>query len=216
MVGIAANTNGEALSRALARELHPELGSLSLINQAKSWFHNGTRDFISTNHATDRNLDANGCDTLFLYYLHDGLGKDWKTIVATGGSTLAETYSKLTGKDSSTAFPNFKKALNPFIVQFGQLKWLILPKIGESWASQARKLEEDIRGGSVGGGIGILALVAGGYYLWQRRHQQRAHTDATSQQQIDMRPTHQNDRFQMDGESFRQATQVLHQTHDTG
>ena len=60
----------------------------------------------------------------------DILEKDLKTIVAAGGSTLAETYSKLTLDHADNTLPNFKKALRPFVSR-GQL-----PKVGKPWDSQ--------------------------------------------------------------------------------
>jgi len=123
------HTNGEALSRALAIDLHPELGPV-LAPTEVNWFNNGAIDFISTNNENDRNNDANGAGTLFLYFLHDGLGNNWDAIVQAGGATLAETYSRLTTNDPSTAFPAFLEALDQFI----ENQELFLPINGNPWA----------------------------------------------------------------------------------
>lgn len=124
-------TNGEALSRALAVALHPELGPVLPATEI-GWWDNGAVDYISANIADDRNSDANGCGLLFLYYLHDGLGHGWDAISRAGGTALGDTYGKLTHNDPSTAFDAFKKALQPFVNASGKLT---LPANGNPWAS---------------------------------------------------------------------------------
>ena len=103
-------TNGEGLSRVLAGECNANLGSL-FVQTEQSWWKNGHADYVSDNSADDTNMDANGCATLFLYYLHDQLGFDWSTIVTTGGDTLAQTYGLLTNQDPATGFADFLSRL---------------------------------------------------------------------------------------------------------
>lgn len=128
--------NGESLSRALATELHPPLERLGMTDNAVEWFSKGAYDYVSTNLESDLDHEANGCGTLFLEYLHDGLGYDWKSIIANGADTLAETYSKLTGSDPTAAFPRFIEALQPFI-HGNQLN---PPERGKSWDVQAQEI----------------------------------------------------------------------------
>ncbi len=99
-------TNGEGLSRVLAGERNPNLGSL-FVQTEQSWWADGRQDFVTDNSADDTNQDANGCATLFLYYLHSQLGYDWTTIVTTGGISLADTYQRLTGQDPAAGFNDF-------------------------------------------------------------------------------------------------------------
>src|SRR4051794_13674019 len=54
-------SNGEALSRALALELHPELKPF-LADSVIGWLEQGGAcDCISTNDANDQNIYSNGC-----------------------------------------------------------------------------------------------------------------------------------------------------------
>lgn len=99
-------TNGEALSRALAVERNSALASL-IAETAQGWWANGHADYINNNSADDTNQDANGCGTLFLYYLHNQLGFSWEKIVAAGGGTLGECYAKLTGKSAAEGTRDF-------------------------------------------------------------------------------------------------------------
>jgi hypothetical protein len=99
-------TNGEGLSRVLAGERNANLGSL-FVQTEQAWWADGHADFVSDNSADDRNADANGCATLFLYYLHTQLGYDWRTLVTTGGASLAQTYQRVTGQDPAAGFSDF-------------------------------------------------------------------------------------------------------------
>jgi len=99
-------TNGEGLSRVLAGERNAHLGSL-FVQTEQAWWSDGHADYVSDDSADDANQDANGCATLFLYYLHTQLGYDWRAIVTTGGGALAETYQKLTGQDPASGFTDF-------------------------------------------------------------------------------------------------------------
>jgi hypothetical protein len=105
------HTNGEGLSRVLAGERNNNLGSL-FVQTEQSWWADGHQDFTSDNSADDTNQDANGCATLFLYYLHSQLGYDWTTIVTAGGASLADTYQRLTGQNPAAGFNDFIRQLS--------------------------------------------------------------------------------------------------------
>lgn len=100
------HANGEALSRALAAERNPDLVA-DLLQTEQAWWANGHGDYITTNDATDRDENSNGCGTLFLNYLHSQLGLSWREIATTGGSSLGACYQKLTGKDPASGFADF-------------------------------------------------------------------------------------------------------------
>ncbi len=99
-------TNGEALSRVLATERNGNLAQLQ-VQTGQAWWSNGAKDYVTTNNATDQDENSNGCGPLFLYYLHSQLGYDWRTITTTGGSSLGETYQKLTGASPAQGFQDF-------------------------------------------------------------------------------------------------------------
>ncbi len=84
--------NGEALSVALALDLHPILDG----TYTSAWWNAGRPDYVTVNVPTDGNQISNRCGTVFLFFLHSYLGYNWADITEAGGSTLAETYTKLT------------------------------------------------------------------------------------------------------------------------
>lgn len=85
--------NGEALSVALALDRYPVLGG----DYTRAWWNNGRPDFVSVNVQTDQNQLSNRCGAVFLFFLHSYLEFDWAAITDAGGSTLADTYTTLTG-----------------------------------------------------------------------------------------------------------------------
>lgn len=99
-------TNGEGLSRVLAGERNPNLGSL-FVQTAQAWWADGHADYVNSNDADDRDQDSNGCATLFLFYLHSQLGFDWRQIVTTGGGSLGQTFQILTGQSPTDGFNDF-------------------------------------------------------------------------------------------------------------
>jgi hypothetical protein len=104
-------TNGEALSRVLATERNGNIAQLQ-VQTGQAWWANGAQDYVTTNNASDQDENSNGCGPLFLYYLHSQLGYDWRTITTTGGSTLGETYQKLTGNSPAQGFQDFISRLS--------------------------------------------------------------------------------------------------------
>jgi hypothetical protein len=113
------HANGEGLSRALAGDRNPALVA-DLLQTEQAWWANGHHDYIATNAADDRDENSNGCNTLFLYYLHTQLGYSWRQICTTGGSSLGDTYQKLSGRDAGTGFNDFVTLLGA-LDQGGQL-----------------------------------------------------------------------------------------------
>ncbi len=103
-------TNGEALSRVLAADRSPALAQLQT-PVGQQWWADGNADYVTNNNATDQDNDSNGCGPLFLYYLHSQLHFDWRTIVTAGGSSLGDTYQKLTGNSPQQGFQDFLSRL---------------------------------------------------------------------------------------------------------
>jgi hypothetical protein len=106
------SSNGEGLSRVLATEIYPnELTPVGLNvtwataarwldnipNNPKDSPHPPRPDFITTNPATDQPGQEVGCASLFINWLRFQLGFDLGQIVGAGGTTLAQTFTTLTG-----------------------------------------------------------------------------------------------------------------------
>jgi hypothetical protein len=106
------HTNGQALSVALACEQSATLATAYLAPSVQGWWKKGHADYVTQNTATDQDWDANGCGTLFMYYLHSQLGYEWPRITAAGGATLGECYQHLTGKSPAQGFTDFIQLLN--------------------------------------------------------------------------------------------------------
>jgi hypothetical protein len=120
---------GEGLSNVLGSLLHPigyyDTGQGPRINE---WL-NGVwldakdgpqyiplrTDFISRTVDTDKDKFSYGCAIVFIYYLVDQLGYSLKDVIRAGGSTLAETYARLTGQPASAAYANFNALLQAHI-----------------------------------------------------------------------------------------------------
>ena len=93
-------SNGEGLSRALAEALYP--GVLDAYSTAAAWLDTADRpDWVGNNNSTDTDPVSNGCSVLFLNWLNSSLGIGWDRICQAAGSTLADTYQQLTGKDTA-------------------------------------------------------------------------------------------------------------------
>jgi hypothetical protein len=105
------HVNGEALSRVLAFERHPEIaGDFNQTEQ--DWWAQGHRDYVNDNSAGDTDQIAAGCGDLFLYYLHSQLNFGWDAICGTGGQTLGRCYQLLAGYEPQQGFGDFIAALN--------------------------------------------------------------------------------------------------------
>ena len=98
---------GEGLSRGLSAELYP--ASLGVFATASSWLDSGRPDWVTHTEATDRDYVSIGCATLFLNYLRYQLHLSLARIVQAGGTTLQQTYQRLT--NSSDAFGPFAALL---------------------------------------------------------------------------------------------------------
>jgi len=101
-------SNGEALSRVLATDLHPK--ELTNFASAHHWIDSPRRNYVDRTVSSDQNRIANGCSVLFLNWLRHQLGFPWKRIVAAGAPTLGKTYTKLTGK--TDGFSRFKALID--------------------------------------------------------------------------------------------------------
>jgi len=98
---------GEGLSRVLATELHP--ASLGHFATASIWLNSSRPDFVTQTETTDRDHISIGCATLFINYLRHQLRFSLAQIVQAGGTTLQQTYQRLTG--STDAFGPFASLL---------------------------------------------------------------------------------------------------------
>jgi hypothetical protein len=112
-------TNGEALSRVLAFDRHPEIAA-EFNDTEEEWWADGRRDYVNDNSAGDTDQVANGCGDLFLYYLHSQLSFAWDAICRAGGRTLGQCYESLTGYPRRQGFTDFISALRR-IEKNGQL-----------------------------------------------------------------------------------------------
>lgn len=162
-------TNGEALSRVLATERNGGLTQLQ-VQTGQAWWSAGHHDYVTNNSATDQDENSNGCGPLFLYYLHSQLGFDWTRITTTGGSTLGETYQRLTGRSGAEGFQDFLNRLatldqgsglrlpasgNPFpIGATGQA-----PDPGPASTGADPNLPTVASGGGFGGAISLLVIL---------------------------------------------------------
>jgi hypothetical protein len=98
---------GEGLSRVLATELHP--ASLGHFASASHWLNSARPDWVTQTEGTDRDYVSIGCATLFINYLRHQLRFSLAQIVQAGGTTLQQTYERLTG--STDAFGPFASLL---------------------------------------------------------------------------------------------------------
>lgn len=89
-------SNGEGLSRVLAEDSYP--GVVDDFATAHFWLDSSRDNWVDLTATTDRSNQANGCAVLFLFWLRYALGFSWAQICQAPASTLAGTYSKLTGK----------------------------------------------------------------------------------------------------------------------
>lgn len=94
-------SNGEALSRVFAEMQCPN--TLMGYETAPLWINSDREDFITKTDPTDLNPLSTGCGVAFIYFLYYQLGVNWFKIVASGASTLEETYHKATGKTGGYA-----------------------------------------------------------------------------------------------------------------
>jgi hypothetical protein len=102
---------GEGLSRVLATELHP--ASLSPhFETASIWLNSARPDWVTQTEPTDGDKVSIGCATLFINYLRHQLHFSLQGIVQAGGTTLQQTYERLTG--SSDAFGPFATLLDSY------------------------------------------------------------------------------------------------------
>jgi hypothetical protein len=104
-----SSSQGEALSRVMAEELHPA----SATNWVNSWlgWPRPRPDWISRNEFTtpgifvraDLDPVAYGCGIIFIYFLRYQLGFTYDQICMAGGSLLSDRYRILTGATDDPA-----------------------------------------------------------------------------------------------------------------
>jgi hypothetical protein len=127
-------SNGEALSRVLAAEIYPnELTPPGLgvtFASGRNWLDSTRPDWVNNTDPTAglgggdvaKKFVAIGCGTLFINWLRFQLGFSLNQVVQAGGTTLAQTYTKLTGRsDGFIRFSALLKAYYPL----GQLSGLL-------------------------------------------------------------------------------------------
>lgn len=107
-------SKGEGLSRFLGVQfvLENRLGSAppNGFDITKRWLNSSRIDYVTNNPDTHEPNEITGCTTLFLYYLHDQLGKSINEIISAGSSNLAGVYQKVTGR--TDGWDSFQKIVN--------------------------------------------------------------------------------------------------------
>jgi hypothetical protein len=111
----AGSSQGEALSRVMAEELHPA----SAPNSVNTWlsFSDPRPDWITSNEQKtsfvigDRDPIAYGCGILFIYFLRYQLNYAYRDICGAGGSLLSDRYRNLT-KSGANPYSAMSDLLN--------------------------------------------------------------------------------------------------------
>lgn len=98
-------SQGEGLSRFLAQQFllkeYPGVAAIpsqrsASFNVTNLWLNSPRINYIDSN-PDDNNPDAvTGCQTLFLFYLHDQFGFRIEDVINNGATTLSKVYEKLT------------------------------------------------------------------------------------------------------------------------
>ena len=102
------HSNGEALSRVLACALYPDEAVQNLVT-AVAWLDETPAgsanrfNWVDRTEPTDIGKYSVGCSVLFLNWLHKVCGYPWSVIVRTAGSTLGETFKRLSSAESGWA-----------------------------------------------------------------------------------------------------------------
>lgn len=120
----AGHSPGEGLSNVLGALLHPagyyDSGSGPRINL---WLNGQTTpsviaprtDYVTYKLDTDKDEFSYGCAILFINYLVFQLRFPLKTVIRAGGSTLGETFARLTGDSPGSGFNDFNALLQAHI-----------------------------------------------------------------------------------------------------
>jgi hypothetical protein len=107
-------SHGEALSRILASELHPD--GYDDKRSVVPWLNSSLReDWISASDETDGNPISYGCGMLFIDYLRYQKGHSLRDIVLAGADNLSETFQKLTGEAPASAVGPFRALIKSHI-----------------------------------------------------------------------------------------------------
>jgi len=91
-------SNGEGLSRVLAAASYPNVLPTGYVT-SYMWLDGTRLNWVDITHRSDVDAAANGCAVLFLNWMCYQLKIGWYAITQAGGSTLAETYRLVTGKN---------------------------------------------------------------------------------------------------------------------
>ena len=125
---------GEGLSNILGALLHPvgyyDTGQGPRINQ---WLNGQTKptviaprtDYVTNKLDTDQDIFSYGCAILFINYLVYQRGFSLKSVIRAGGSTLAETFVRLTGEFLGSAYNEFNALLQAHL---GNSTTIFLPR----------------------------------------------------------------------------------------
>jgi Tachylectin len=109
-------SNGEALSRVLAEELYPgtaDRGAQVSFYTAETWLNSDrSRHYYDATEPSDRNTISIGIGVLFINWLQYQLNYGLRTIIAAGAPTLAQTYTRLTGR--TDGFEQFSALLEQY------------------------------------------------------------------------------------------------------
>ena len=121
------NSMGEGLSNLLGALLHPA-GYYSTVNangiaqgpRINPWLNGGNGipprfDFVANTKDTDGDIFSYGCAILFINYLVYQRGHPLKDVIRAGGSSLAETYAKVTGLPQGAAYGDINNLLQAHI-----------------------------------------------------------------------------------------------------
>jgi hypothetical protein len=134
MAGTAATAAAKGY-HVLPAELHPlgyygaEKGPV-----VSTWIQSDQHNYVDGPEGSDTNVLSYGCAILFLNYLRYQRGFSFAQIVQTGGSSLTETYARLTKEPAANAFASFHallKAHIPFASEFSALKDNIFPLLDQ-------------------------------------------------------------------------------------
>ncbi len=121
------NSMGEGLSNVLGALLHPAgyYNSVGKNGAAQGprinqWLNGGDGipprfDFVAGTQNTDQIVESYGCAILFINFLVSQRGYSLKDVIRAGGSSLDETYTKLSGLPKGAAYNDLNNLLQAHI-----------------------------------------------------------------------------------------------------
>ena len=120
----SGHSPGEGLSNVLGALLHPVGYYDTGQGPRVALWINGTpgpppipplADFVSRPEDTDKDQSSYGCAILFINYLVYQLGISLPTVIRAGGSSLAESYARVTGNPAGAAYSSINELLQSHI-----------------------------------------------------------------------------------------------------